>query len=247
MRPKHSDFELTQNATNITNTNTDNELNMNLSEQMLYNSASDNNKDIIKTPITHEEEEEEKYKEYDIELISNNNTANANNNTYKNILNYQLNSNSNASNSRNKTKKEAKWTNYRICTWNLWCIPVGSPRTLSNPDRCSSYMRDLADREQWSEYNGLIIVALQELWCWKTGIFPPFLLRLVALFEYIPYIGICLYTHVYTFHYCFASYFVLFFKTFLIFIHRPFCKCFLPNIIILLGCTPHPKMSANHL
>eukprot|EP00484_Ammonia_sp_Unknown_P030091 CAMPEP_0197025906 /NCGR_PEP_ID=MMETSP1384-20130603/6107_1 /TAXON_ID=29189 /ORGANISM="Ammonia sp." /LENGTH=525 /DNA_ID=CAMNT_0042454493 /DNA_START=149 /DNA_END=1726 /DNA_ORIENTATION=- len=81
------------------------------------------------------------------------------------------------------------WTKYKLMTWNLWCIPVSSPRTLSNPDRCSSYLRDLAEKQQWQNYDGLIVVALQELWCWKTGIFPPFLLRIIALFEYIPYIG----------------------------------------------------------
>eukprot|EP00485_Elphidium_margaritaceum_P024269 CAMPEP_0202712790 /NCGR_PEP_ID=MMETSP1385-20130828/45778_1 /ASSEMBLY_ACC=CAM_ASM_000861 /TAXON_ID=933848 /ORGANISM="Elphidium margaritaceum" /LENGTH=510 /DNA_ID=CAMNT_0049372949 /DNA_START=88 /DNA_END=1620 /DNA_ORIENTATION=- len=83
------------------------------------------------------------------------------------------------------------WSKYKIMTWNLWCIPVSSPRTLSNPDRCSSYLHDLAHKQEWHNYDGLIVVALQELWCWKTGLFPPFLLRVIALFEYIPYIGRC--------------------------------------------------------
>jgi len=33
------------------------------------------------------------------------------------------------------------------------------------------------------------VVALQELWCWKTGIFPPCFLRAIGLLEFIPYIG----------------------------------------------------------
>ena len=54
------------------------------------------------------------------------------------------------------------WSKYKIMTWNLWCIPVSSPRCLSNPDRCSTYLRDLAEKQQWQDYDGLIVCAIQE-------------------------------------------------------------------------------------
>eukprot|EP01083_Nonionella_stella_P063322 164529_1 len=81
------------------------------------------------------------------------------------------------------------WNTYKLITWNLWCIPVSSPRCLSNPDRCSNYLYQLAEKQEWQKYNGIIVVALQELWSWPTGLFPPFLLKIMAYFEYIPYIG----------------------------------------------------------
>lgn len=55
-----------------------------------------------------------------------------------------------------------KWTKFKLMTWNLWCIPISSPRCLSNPDRCSTYLRALAESKNWSNYDGLIVVALQE-------------------------------------------------------------------------------------
>ena len=57
------------------------------------------------------------------------------------------------------------WTRFKLMTWNLWCIPISSPRCLSNPDRCSTYLRDLAETKNWASYDGLIVVALQEFGC----------------------------------------------------------------------------------
>ena len=56
-----------------------------------------------------------------------------------------------------------EWNKYKLMTWNLWCIPVSSPRCLSNPDRCSSYLLDIAEKQQWQNYDGLIVLGIQEL------------------------------------------------------------------------------------
>jgi len=78
---------------------------------------------------------------------------------------------------------------FKVMTWNLWCM-IFCPRTLSNPRRCGKYVLEMAKREDWTTFDGLIICNFQELWSWKTGIFPPFLLKLIAFFEYIPYLGV---------------------------------------------------------
>ena len=77
----------------------------------------------------------------------------------------------------------------KIVSWNLWCVPLSSPRTLSNPDRCGSFVRQFAEKNQWDDFNGIQFVAAQELWAWKVGLFPSVILRFAALFEYIPFIG----------------------------------------------------------
>ena len=82
-------------------------------------------------------------------------------------------------------------TNFKLITWNLWCM-IFSPRTLSNPQRCGAYISTMAKREKWHNFDGLIICAMQELWSWKTGLFPPFILRMIAYLEYIPYFGLCI-------------------------------------------------------
>ncbi|ETO15520.1 hypothetical protein RFI_21842 [Reticulomyxa filosa] len=76
---------------------------------------------------------------------------------------------------------------FKVCTWNLWCVPFGSPRTLSNPYRCAKYAANIAKLQKWKEFDGLIIFHLQELWAFKTGIFPPFLLWCVSccLFQFL--------------------------------------------------------------
>ena len=56
-----------------------------------------------------------------------------------------------------------EWNKYKLMTWNLWCIPVSSPRCLSNPDRCSSYLLDIAEKQEWQNYDGLIVLGIQEL------------------------------------------------------------------------------------
>ena len=78
---------------------------------------------------------------------------------------------------------------FKVMTWNLWCM-IFAPRTLSNPRRCGKYVLNMAQKEDWTTFDGLIICSFQELWSWKTGIFPPFLLQLIAYFEYIPYLGV---------------------------------------------------------
>ena len=80
---------------------------------------------------------------------------------------------------------------FKVMTWNLWCM-VFTPRTLSNPHRCANYMAKIAKKEDWKSYNGLIICSFQEVWSWKTGIFPPFLLPFLGYVEYIPILGILL-------------------------------------------------------
>eukprot|EP01084_Bolivina_argentea_P169536 293888_1 len=79
-------------------------------------------------------------------------------------------------------------TKFRVMTWNLYAM-IFTKRTLSNPKRCANYFSDLAQKEDWKSFNGLIVSNFQELWSWKTGLFPPFLLRLICYFEYIPFIG----------------------------------------------------------
>jgi len=69
---------------------------------------------------------------------------------------------------------------------------IFTPRTLSNPQRCGDYLRALATKEEWASFDGLIICALQEVWAWKTGLFPHFLLRYLGLLEYIPFLGFVL-------------------------------------------------------
>merc|ERR1712013_92705 len=38
-------------------------------------------------------------------------------------------------------------------------------------------------------FHGLIICSFQEVWAWKTGLFPSILLRCLGLFEYVPFVG----------------------------------------------------------
>jgi len=77
---------------------------------------------------------------------------------------------------------------FKVITWNLWCI-MFAPRTLSNPRTCGTYVRAIAEQEDWSSFDGLIVCGFQELWSWRSGLFPTFLLPLIAFFEYIPYLG----------------------------------------------------------
>ena len=79
-------------------------------------------------------------------------------------------------------------TSFKVITWNLWCI-MFAPRTLSNPQRCGKYLRNLADIEDWSSFDGLIVCGFQEVWGWKTGLFPAIILRIISYLEYIPYFG----------------------------------------------------------
>eukprot|EP01084_Bolivina_argentea_P158994 276927_1 len=77
--------------------------------------------------------------------------------------------------------------NIKIITWNLWSIFMFSPRCLTNPHRCTDYILSVANKENWNEYNGLIVCGFQELWKWNTGIFPSILLsKFIYIFEYIP-------------------------------------------------------------
>ena len=64
-----------------------------------------------------------------------------------------------------------------------------TPRTLSNPQRCGDYLYALAQKEDWKSFNGLIICSFQEVWGWKTGLFPPILLCWIGFLEYIPIMG----------------------------------------------------------
>lgn len=77
----------------------------------------------------------------------------------------------------------------QIATWNLWSIPFSSPRTFSNPRRCANYLKNLAQTEKWNEFNGLIIVCLQEIWAWRVGWFCHCFLQKMEYIETIPCIG----------------------------------------------------------
>lgn len=68
-------------------------------------------------------------------------------------------------------------------------MPFNSPRCLSNPDRCSSFLATLAQIEGWKDFDGFIAVGIQEAWGWRTGVVPTWMLRLLSLMEYIPVLG----------------------------------------------------------
>ncbi|ETO30272.1 hypothetical protein RFI_06848 [Reticulomyxa filosa] len=55
--------------------------------------------------------------------------------------------NNNNSNNNNNNGEVIK--KFKVCTWNLWCMPFSSPRTLSNPYRCASYVQEIARAQQW--------------------------------------------------------------------------------------------------
>eukprot|EP01083_Nonionella_stella_P007629 21969_1 len=80
-------------------------------------------------------------------------------------------------------------TQFKVLTWNLWCM-ILAPRALSNPRRCANYVLSMAEKEEWSSFDGLILCNFQELWSWRTGLFPPFLLQFIGFAEYIPYLGV---------------------------------------------------------
>eukprot|EP01084_Bolivina_argentea_P274226 467350_1 len=92
-----------------------------------------------------------------------------------------------------KTNETDYINNFKITimTWNLWSIFVSSPRCLTNPQRCSDYiLTNIANKNNWTQYDGLIVCGFQELWKWNTGIIPPILLsHFIYIFEYIPYLG----------------------------------------------------------
>eukprot|EP01084_Bolivina_argentea_P096340 173218_1 len=74
----------------------------------------------------------------------------------------------------------------KVLTWNLWAIPF-APRTISNPYRCANFLSDIANQENWQNFDGLILCGFQEIWSWKTGIFPSFILSyFVYYIEFIP-------------------------------------------------------------
>ncbi|ETO21216.1 hypothetical protein RFI_15988, partial [Reticulomyxa filosa] len=88
--------------------------------------------------------------------------------------------------SRNSStdNNKAEQKKFKVCTWNLWCMPFSSPRALSNPYRCAMYAQQIAKSQNWEQFDDLIIFNLQELWGFKTGIFPPILLWCVSWLEW---------------------------------------------------------------
>ena len=77
-------------------------------------------------------------------------------------------------------------TKIKVLSWNVWAVPFGAPRTLTNPIYCANYLRSLGKKEKWDEFDGLIIAGIQEVWSWKTGLFPFFLLPIIGFIEIIP-------------------------------------------------------------
>eukprot|EP01083_Nonionella_stella_P083303 230295_1 len=88
--------------------------------------------------------------------------------------------------------------NINVCSWNIWCIPFASPRTLSNYLKCAKYLLNhqpthnkVCDHPDasWFDPDAINILCIQELWSWRIGLFPAFALRFIAYSEYIPLIG----------------------------------------------------------
>eukprot|EP01083_Nonionella_stella_P183693 664531_1 len=76
---------------------------------------------------------------------------------------------------------------FKILTWNMYSIFL-SPYCFSNPSKCANFLLNLGDKEQWTEFDGLILCGVQEIWAWPTGLFPNIILtHFVAYCEYIPF------------------------------------------------------------
>ena len=80
-------------------------------------------------------------------------------------------------------------TRFKLYSWNLWAVPYGSPRTLSNPRKCTKVLRELAEFERWGTSDEYIFVCLQELWAWKSFLIPTKLMKWVGKLESIPILG----------------------------------------------------------
>ena len=78
--------------------------------------------------------------------------------------------------------KENDGYKIKILTWNLWSIFVSSPRCLSNPYRCCDYfILNISEKEDWVNFDGLIVCGFQELWKWNTGFIPSEIIILLHL------------------------------------------------------------------